>query len=534
VSTEALIPPQRELPARRLAQRAEHLRGELGRSRHARPRRRSVAIALAVLALGAVLLVTPAFGLRDQIAHLFGAKPPSVIERYFSNQTWPGTGRDGREVLAKQARLAVQISVSGYGHQSLWVAPIKGGGFCSTAPSCDPDRSVPLLANLRVAGPTSRSAPDPREWRDVHVFIEGDTLARGAENLAARYEDGSVDRVPITWVGKPINAGFFIYEIPKSHWEPGKRLIALIAESAGGRVLARDTKNARYFRLVQKGNLALPAGVQPKPPPPPQVLCSDTCRDPEGDAGSSLDITKVKVTTSGGSLEVELTVKGAPDLQADGALIALDLDQNPDTGSAYYGTEVEVALVGGDNAREAEPVLYKAHGWDFLAVNLRQPPGGLIGSDTVGFSIPRSILGPDPEPGFDIVASSVGRHPDTAPDIGTFEIEPSGGKHPPLGPDRRPPKLFAFDSLGTHGKEAKLEYWVLEGRRRTRQVFRIYRGHSLLKTIWTPLADANPFATDETSWHVPRDVRGQLRFSVRSFDAAGNKSPVAWASLVVR
>jgi hypothetical protein len=65
-------------------------------------------------------------------------------------------------------------------------------------------------------------------------------------------------------------------------------------------------------------------------------------------------------------------------------------------------------------------------------------------------------------------------------------------------------------------------------------VFHIFRGHRLLKTIWTPLADANPFATADTTWRVPRSVRGRLRFSVRSFDAAGNESPVAWASLVVR
>jgi hypothetical protein len=534
MSTAPLIPPLRELPARRLAERAEHLSAELNRSHRPVPRRRSIAIALAVLVLGAVLLATPAFGIRDRIAYLFGAedKPSNVIERYFSNQTGVPSGT---EVLAKQARLAVQISIAGYGRQSLWVAPIKGGGFCSTASICALDRSVPLAATLLVTGPKPRIHVDAGEPREARVFVRGHTLARGATKLAAHYEDGSVDRTPIAWMDKPIEAGFFIYEIPKSHWDPGTRLVALTAESAGGRVLARDTTIARSFRRVQKLGVALPVGVQPKaPPPPPQILCSDTCRDPEGDAGSSLDITNVKVREFGNELEVALTVKGAAGLVEDGALIAIDVDQNPDTGSAYYGTEVEVALVGGDNGREAEPVLYKADGWDFHAVSLTQPPGGLMGSDTVGFSFPRSYLGPDPDPGFDIVASSVGRHPDTAPDIGTFEIEPKGGKHPPLGPDRRPPKLFAFDSLGARGNDAKLEYWVLEGRGRTRQLIRIYRGHRLLKTIWTPLANANPFATTATTWRVPRNVRGDLRFSVRSFDAAGNKSPVAWASLFIR
>ena len=286
---------------------------------------------------------------------------------------------NGTEVLAKQARLAVQISLAGYGRQSLWVAPIKGGGFCSTASICALDRSVPLAATLLVTGPRPRIHVDAGEPREARVFVRGHTLMRGAAKLAAHYEDGSVDRTPIAWMGKPIEAGFFIYEIPKSHWDPGTRLVALTAESAGGRVLARDTTSARAFRRIQKLGVALPVGVRPKaPPPPPQILCSDTCRDPEGDAGSSLDITNVKVRELGSELEVALTVKGAADLVADGALIAIDVDQNPDTGSAYYGTELEVALVGGDNGREAEPVLYKADGWDFHAVSLTQPPGELM------------------------------------------------------------------------------------------------------------------------------------------------------------
>jgi len=33
---------------------------------------------------------------------------------------------------------------------------------------------------------------------------------------------------------------------------------------------------------------------------------------------------------------------------------------------------------------------------------------------------------------------------------------------------------------------------------------------------------------------VPRGVHGHFRFSVRSIDAAGNKSRLAWASLDVR
>ena len=63
---------------------------------------------------------------------------------------------------------------------------------------------------------------------------------------------------------------------------------------------------------------------------------------------------------------------------------------------------------------------------------------------------------------------------------------------------------------------------------------RIFHGVRLLRTIWTPVRDTNPFRTSQLDWKVPRSVRGRLRFSVRSIDAAGNKSNRGWANLVVR
>jgi hypothetical protein len=528
------IPPLRDLPQGRLELRSQHLRAELrGRPRHGPRRRKVLVLVAAAVVIVATLLATPAFGLRDQLAHLFGAdkRPPDAVVGYFKDQDPQGI----QGLRPAQARLVSALAIPGFGPITIWAAPTRHGGFCTTASSstCRPQSTAPFDAMLTVT-PAARngSYDDPS---GVHVIVRGDTLVHGAASLAVHYEDGSVERTPIAWAAAPIDAGFFIYEIPKSHWDPGKRLAALAVEAANGRVLAHDTKIARYFRRVQRDGLALPAGAHLRPPPPPQQpTYSETFSDPSGDAGSSVDITEIKVTESAFEIEVELTLNGAPRLLQDGPLVALDLDQNPDTGSAFYGTEVEVALVGSGNARDAEPVLYKSHGWDFVAESLKQPPGLISGSDKVGFVIPRSLLGPDPEPGLDIVASSVGNHPDTAPDVGTFDFEPGGSTHPPPTPDRRPPKVFAFDSLGTHGEDAKLEYWVLEGRGQTRQVIRVYRGQRLLKTIRTPLAGANPFNTAATTWHVPPDVHGRLRFTVQSLDAAGNRSRSATASLTVR
>jgi hypothetical protein len=109
-----------------------------------------------------------------------------------------------------------------------------------------------------------------------------------------------------------------------------------------------------------------------------------------------------------------------------------------------------------------------------------------------------------------------------------------GTKPPPLHRDRRAPHVSAFASGGVHGKRAILRYWALEGRGRTREIVRIFRGERLLRTIWTPLRDANPFRLSQLEWQMPQNVRGKLRFSVRSLDAAGNKSNRAWASLVIR
>jgi hypothetical protein len=52
--------------------------------------------------------------------------------------------------------------------------------------------------------------------------------------------------------------------------------------------------------------------------------------------------------------------------------------------------------------------------------------------------------------------------------------------------------------------------------------------------IWTPLRDTNPFRVTQLEWQVPHNVRGKLRISVRSLDAAGNKSSRAWTTLVIR
>jgi hypothetical protein len=256
--------------------------------------------------------------------------------------------------------------------------------------------------------------------------------------------------------------------------------------------------------------------------------------DPAGDARSSLDITGLEVSNYQGGLSFWATVAGPVRCGGDGAgvqvLVALDLDQNPDTGSAFYGTEVEFAP---DDIGEAQ--FFRAAGWDFRgAPGLEGGLGWGCGPTGMGYFVNTAALGLSPSMGFNVVAAALGPHTDTAPDIRTFNYQSVLGSPPPsLGPDTRAPHLSAFASTALHGRIAKLRYWVLDGRGTTAETIRVYRRTHLLKTIRRPLGDSNPFDVSHVAWRVPANVRGRLRFSVRSVDAAGNKSTLSWASLAI-
>jgi hypothetical protein len=239
--------------------------------------------------------------------------------------------------------------------------------------------------------------------------------------------------------------------------------------------------------------------------------------DPAGDAGSSLDITGLEVSNHDGYLSFWVTIASPVRCGGDGAgvqvLVALDLDQNPDTGSAFYGTEVEFAP---DNFGEAQ--FFRADGWDFKGAPPAEGLGWGCSPTGMGYFVNGAALGLSPSMGFNVVAAVLGPRTDTAPN---------------MGPDTRAPHVSAFSTSAVHGKVAKLRYWVLDGRGTTAETIRVYRRSRLLKTIRRPLADSNPFDLSHVAWRVPANIRGRLRFSVRSIDAAGNKSMLRWALLAI-
>ena len=263
MSSELWIPPPRDLPSGRFAARAQHLRAEIAREpRMGADRRRLVAIATLVVVAAAALLATPAFGLRDRIVNLFAAeqperqRPPELIQRYFENM-YDARPNESTGVVAGKARIAIRLAIPGFGHKTLWVAPTRAGGFCSNV-GCNRTRSKPFETQLEIGGPTSTNSQPIPGSRDQTVFFQGETILPKTRGIAVRFEDGSFERTPLVWVSKPIDAGFFLYLLPKSHWKPGKRPIAVVAEDAQGHRLAGDDQVGSWFRDAQRSGLAPP------------------------------------------------------------------------------------------------------------------------------------------------------------------------------------------------------------------------------------------------------------------------------------
>jgi hypothetical protein len=257
--------------------------------------------------------------------------------------------------------------------------------------------------------------------------------------------------------------------------------------------------------------------------------------DQPGDVTLAPDINRLDVSNDdAGTITINVVFPQGRTigLPGDEVGVALDLDQNPDTGSVYYGTEALV-MFEGSTLRFG-----RAAGNGFSPA--APPPSlhGAIGTGVVTFSVSASDLGLTPRDGFNIVAlsdNSVVGELDAAPDIRTFNYQQVFGTTPPtLGPDPRAPVDRAFASRGVHGKTVRLSYWAADGRGVTADTLRVYRKSRLLGTVRIRLGDASPFLNYYARWHAPRKVRGKLRFCVQSTDAAGNRSNQSCAPLTIR
>jgi hypothetical protein len=262
--------------------------------------------------------------------------------------------------------------------------------------------------------------------------------------------------------------------------------------------------------------------------------------DRAGDVKLAPDITSVDVSNDdAGTIRIQMAFDEdalTPGLPGEQLGVALDLDQNPDTGTVYYGTDVSFGLDFGLDGTTLK--FARAAGTDFKPAS---PPPSLKGTldgatGKLTFTIKAAELGLTPTDGFNLTAVSASiLDGDLAPDLRTYNYEQvAGTPQLPLPMDARAPVDRAYASKGVNGQVARLEYSAQDGRAVTADTIRVYRGRSLLRTIRIALSDANPFWTYDAHWRVPRAVHGRLRFCVESVDAVGNKSNRSCAGLGVR
>jgi len=139
-------------------------------------------------------------------------------------QDFAGFGLGSPPVLApgaaaSQTRVITSLRVSGGSEtDSLYVSPAKQGGFCyewtGGAGGCEL-----RVAALAVAWGTRR--------------VVGAVSSVDVSSVTIKFSDGTSARPEISWVAAPVNAGFFLYEIPA-----GKIVAEVIADD-GGRTQGR-------------------------------------------------------------------------------------------------------------------------------------------------------------------------------------------------------------------------------------------------------------------------------------------------------
>ena len=199
--------------------------------RRARRRARRRWLALPLAATLAALVVGSAFGLHRDVVDFLTADPaPERIVVDFGRMSARATVGFGPQVIPGQARVVLESRLRGK-PEPLYVAPTREGGFCwrwGYTGSCGR-----LHPDQRALGVTwVESAEGPAQ-------LSGHLLDPAIQRLELEYEDGQRVEIPTVWVSNPIDAGFYVFEVPPERLRVGRRARVLIALDHDGDAVAR-------------------------------------------------------------------------------------------------------------------------------------------------------------------------------------------------------------------------------------------------------------------------------------------------------
>jgi hypothetical protein len=210
--------------------------------RHLTPRRAGLyALAAAIV----VYLAAPAFGLGTPFADFFSSKPaPKQAVKDFEQQNAVGAHGFGVDpkILAGEARRITVYRLRDGRPFALDVAPRRGGGFC-----------FDFASSGSCAGPRGARGPKPPDRPGDHnvaavalviigyhrsSVLAGYVYDKRIAKLVVRFRRQRPVDVPLLWVGPPIDAGFFAYnltEFQRTH----HNVAAVVAVDARGKEIAR-------------------------------------------------------------------------------------------------------------------------------------------------------------------------------------------------------------------------------------------------------------------------------------------------------
>jgi hypothetical protein len=201
------------------------------RRRARRPRLRRYLLPLA--AVVAVLAVGSAFAVYRDVIDFGQAEPaPEPIMLDFNRMGVRASIELGPRVIPDTARKVADFPVGGKS-MPLYMAPTRDGGFCwrfAFTGSCG--RVQPNQRPIGVVVAESANAPG---------LIMGHVLDDRVVRIELRFKDGEQAEVRPIWISSPIDAGFYVYEVPREALRPGSRAETLIAFDADGDEIAKVT-----------------------------------------------------------------------------------------------------------------------------------------------------------------------------------------------------------------------------------------------------------------------------------------------------
>jgi hypothetical protein len=193
---------------------------------------------LPLAATVAVIAVGSAFALYRDLVDFGSAQPaPERVQLDFDSlreRAAAVRAKTGSPPITPEgpAREVMRVQLDGEA-TPLSVVPTREGSFCyrlAFAVSCPhPDAKQP-----NGIGYSGLATPDGSgsQW------LAGPVLDDAVQTVELLYQDGDKVRLPFVWVSPPIDAGFYAYDVPERHEQPGHLSAVLIGRDGDGNPVA--------------------------------------------------------------------------------------------------------------------------------------------------------------------------------------------------------------------------------------------------------------------------------------------------------